>query len=421
MDEIINKYDFCDKIGIVTEFNERFVVLIIGSIKNLDNIFELLKYDKILTNQSYKDLINHTISTTFSLEIHISKIVERIDVYVNENTDVTPEPGRKNFVSPPWEQLILFVKNIKDKDMFISTYYQTLIKRLMIKSVLSSDDFDKKIIIEENIYDILKKTFGDKITYKIGKIINDAKSSVRQNNLSKNKIVTTITTSFGLWDINQVEGFINNDMCKSISHTQIGKYLMDYSTDYSTNVPDKVLNWFPHFGEVKLTFNNINMTMLPIQCMVLELFCENNTINMEDIIKHPIFTNYTPKFIFDIIGSLVIGKLLQNNSGILTLLLSEQYEQNLITLFFTNSDFSLVWEQRREEEIVHSREEILCTIINHIVKKYTLNKDELFNQCQKENKLFTICNDTFDKSLDKLISMDYIGLNNDTKYIKLFY
>ena len=77
-------------------------------------------------------------------------------------------------------------------------------------------------------------------------------------------------------------------------------------------------------------------------------------------------------------------------------------------------------EESRNMELAYSRDQITNYNITHLLKKKCLNKIELFENTKNNIKVFTLTEDIFTKSIDYLISRDFIRLNNDM-YEKIFY
>ena len=181
----------------------------------------------------------------------------------------------------------------------------------------------------------------------------------------------------------------------------------------------RVINWFPHFGEVNISYLDCDIKMLPIQFMVLEMFNVKDSLNLDEVSNATFFTNYTTKFRNDIIGSLVSGGLLKVNHDQLELMTTKNFKNNLIEIFFTHSDYAAVWEQNRNDELAHTRQEITNTNINHILKQHTRSKQELYDLVKQSIKVFELDQATFDKSVDYMVSMDYIKFNDH--YVKILY
>jgi hypothetical protein len=235
------------------------------------------------------------------------------------------------------------------------------------------------------------------------------------------KEMTVITTSYNNWDVNQNEGIVTNSIVESIKNTIMGKHLKIYQKYYELRYDNKrIINWFPHFGEVNITYLNHNIKMLPIQFMVLEMFNDIDRISMELVTNATFFTNYTAKFTNDIIRSLVSGGILKVHNDHLELVSDKDIKNDLIEIFFTHSDYAAIWEQNRNNEVIHSRQEIVNSNINHFLKQKLKTKQELFDIVKQSIKVFELDHDTFDKSIEYMVSMDYIKLE-DQNYVKLYY
>jgi uncharacterized tellurite resistance protein B-like protein len=98
---------------------------------------------------------------------------------------------------------------------------------------------------------------------------------------------------------------------------------------------------------------------------------------------------------------------------------TKNFKNDLIEIFFTHSDYAAVWEQNRNDELVHTRQEITNTNINHILKQHTRSKQELYDLVKQSIKVFELDQATFDKSVDYMVSMDYIKFNDH--YVKILY
>jgi len=181
----------------------------------------------------------------------------------------------------------------------------------------------------------------------------------------------------------------------------------------------RVINWFPHFGEVNISYLDCNIKMLPIQFMVLEMFNNKSCLTLYEVLNSTFFTNYTSKFRNDIIGSLVSGGLLRVHNDHLELMTNKDFKNDLIEIFFTHSDYAAVWEQNRNDELAHTRQEITNTNINHLLKQSKRSKQELYDLVKQSIKVFELDKATFDKSVDYMVSMDYIKF--DDHYVKILY
>jgi hypothetical protein len=70
---------------------------------------------------------------------------------------------------------------------------------------------------------------------------------------------------------------IDHNILNNIKDTQLGKYLKYYELYYIEKYNNlRIINWFPHFGEINITFMDKQIILLPIQFMILELFNDKN-------------------------------------------------------------------------------------------------------------------------------------------------
>ncbi len=414
----------------INSISNEIISLIDRTIKANDvnqtfQLINILKFtDDLINSQTNREVINQKIANTLGSEDLQDSIHQNINDLIVQGKD-------KDVI-----KLLNFVSNVKDKDIFISKYYQFLIKRLMTRiSEISPDKMsESKVEVskyfenERKIYEYLKIKFGDKLVYKINKVITDTEFSF-DDNVNFNDIdiknfenkMTVITTSYNNWDVNQNEGLINSQIVESIKNTTLGKHLRNYQKYYELRYANKrVINWFPHFGEVNITYLNQNIKMLPIQFMVLEMFNDKERIGVDTFSKESFFSNYTYKFANDIVGSLVSGGILKVHNDHIELVTNGEIKNDMIEIFFTHSDYASVWEQNRNQELAHTRQEITSSNINHTLKQKSQTRQELYDIVKQSIKVFELDQNIFDKSIEHMISMDYIKLE-DQNYVKLFY
>jgi hypothetical protein len=204
-----------------------------------------------------------------------------------------------------------------------------------------------------------------------------------------------------------------------MGNTIMGKALRNYKKFYESRYEGKrTLLYSLHFGEIDITYMKQQIIMLPIQFCVLELYEKTDTIDIAQIKSAPFFLNYCDKFRNDTIYSLISGGLLKMNGTNITLVTSGQFKQNLIEIFFTNSDYSQSWQENKTKELAHSREEIIMTNINHIIKTRSINRNELYDSIKKAISLFEVTTDMFDKATDYMTNHRYIETNTE-QVIKL--
>jgi hypothetical protein len=390
--------------------NESKIEILINSIinflnkhftdKNIDikNIRYILKFIYSINNKKYKSKFIILFDNEYTIDI----IINFLDCIIKEKHSICEI-----------NKIINFIINIKNKELFCSLYYQYLVKRILLnlsQTFPTKEEYNTYILYEKDIYNLLHNCFNKNLTYKIKRVICDVLHSY-DNIESMDNLFPILITSYNCWDLNY-EGIVNYNMLDKMKHTFLGNYLLNNSINYSNLNPDKVLNWLLHYGEVNITYLNQNIKMLPIQFMIIELF---NDTDIVDISSIHFLDNYTENFKNDLIKSLVLSKIFKKNNSNLILQSSGIFESDLIKLFYNNININTI-----SNDLVHSKEDIIKTNINHILKIQNLNYKDLFNIIKKKIVLFDIDTILFDKSLEYMINMDYIKINND-KYEKIYY
>jgi hypothetical protein len=400
-----------DVVNLVMKYEKtsEYILDIIDIISFIDR---LLSPDRL--SQSFKILrgvITEKIAELICTEHVLDMIHSKIDDYI-QNERISDAI-----------QTLSYCTNVKDKDVFINKYYEYCKTRLMqyISTRTNISGFANIITNENHIIDYLVQKYGEKLVYKIKKIVEDAKASfdnmVNFNMLVKNnndKVVTVLTTSYKNWDINQSEGVITTTILQNMGNTIMGKALRNYKKFYDSRYEGKrTLLYSLHFGEMDITYMEQQLIMLPIQFCVLELYEKTDTIDIAQIKSAPFFLNYCDKFRNDTIYSLIAGGLLKMNGTNIILVTSGQFKQNLIEIFFTNSDYAMIWQENKSQELAHSREEIIMANINHIIKTCNINQIELYDSIKKAISLFEVTQEMFDKATHYMTNHRYIETNSD--------
>lgn len=366
------------------------------------------------------------------------KILNETLVIINSNIR---KPSYRLFI----KSIIEFMSKIKNTDVFLNKYHLFLIERLLSREI--------NINNEISIMNTLKLNFSHHITRKIDKVINDYNVSIndlayyKKSNKFTDNICNfdNITTSYLNWNINYNEGYVNSflknkeDYAKQ-SYKQLKDYIIEYEEYYNTIYSEKrKLQWLLQYGEIDITFNGINITLLPIQLLVLELFNSNISLTINQIICQDFFDNYSNKFKNDIINSLLNSRILkfENDSTSLRsnsevrLHLSEscdietdltdvsyEYDFNTLVSGVPTKETTLLsgvptQDITNDYELAYSREEIIKSIINHHVKVESVNKNDLYLMVERDIKYFKLTIALFNKSIDSLIEFDYIKVEKD--------
>lgn len=430
---IVNKIDFIfDGKPIKELMTNKFFTIIDKKTKdfsssNLEALKEFTEtfqiFEKIINNSgTIREIINNKISLIFSSESTQDFLIELI----HQNIIGTKEKNVDILSNDILSNILGFCTSIKEKDKFIEKYNKYLITRML----------DEPLITIEKMYlqNLIEK-FGEKLLLKTSKIITDTDNTLKDMKNFKEilseqsakhlKDLNVITSSYNNWDINQTEGVINSDLIKPILEKDnislLTKQLLCYQEFYEARYSNKrKLNWYPHFGEITFDYLEKEIKMLPIQFLIIE-YVSQNKCDKEKIINANFLVNYNKDFKQSLISSLIFGGILKLNGDDVTLVdNSELISSDFINIFFTTTNYGNIWEQKRKEELIMNRQDVISAQINHFVKQKPMDKDELFKTVLLNIKIFELDSELFNKTIDKMIEYDYIKLE-DNMVVKLLW
>jgi hypothetical protein len=219
-------------------------------------------------------------------------------------------------------------------------------------------------------------------------------------------------------DYSKLESLHSLNMYQTLQSTYIYEIAKTFEKSIITNKSQEMCLLL-HYGEVKIDYNDKEITLLPIQYAILELFHNIDELDIDIIMNKEFFSHYSEKFKKDIILSFQNSGLFKMKDNKLILSKSIKTDINLIEIFLSNNEYFDI-SKVIEEEFVHDRIDIIKTLINHNIKLKPLSYQDLFNSCASQNKVFTLEDDIFKKAIDYMIEHDYIELKEDL-YHKLFY
>ena len=371
----------------------------------------LSKYVKKIKKYSQEEIYNLLNLVLFTNKIglvesyilnifHSPVILENIFIIINANIISNIE-----FII----NIIPFLSNIKEKDIFISEYQKHLIRRLLSQDTLVEN--------ERTIINLMIPVFGEKYIKKLTKIVTDYMTSLldfhNYNQINQHKI-EVVTTSYSNWDINWSNGFVNSNSCTN-NKSQLGYYIETYNKFYQKRYKDKrKLLWLPQYGEIDIEYAGNTITLLPIQLMVLELFETKESLSEKFILHQPFFNNYSEQYKNDILKTFESSGILQrsNTDYILT---TNVLKTNLINLIGSPVNSITVYN-----DLALTRKYITCTWVNSWLKKTSLSYEQLFTQLNKDIVLFVLSRELLTETIDWMIENDYIRLENDL-YNKIYY
>ena len=429
---IVNKFEFMVEGKSLKELmTNKFFNIIDTKIKdfnssNLEALKEFTEtfqiFEKIINNSgTTRDIINNKISQIFSTESTQDFLIEIIHQNIITNSDI--ESSISNDILA---NILGFCSNIKEKDVFIDKYNKYLIMRMLN---------EPKIDVEKKYLQNLIEKFGEKLLLKTTKIILDTDNTLKDMKNFKEIIVgkmydhlknlNVMTSSYNNWDINQTEGVISSDLIKSVSLDNnisiLNRKLLCYQEFYENRYSNKrKLNWYPHFGEIIFDYLDKEIKMLPIQFMIMEYIFKTKC-DKDTIMNIPFLINYNEQFKQGLVSSLIFGGILKlENNELIVVDKADTISSDFITIFFTTTNYGNIWEQKRKDELIMNRQDVISAQINHFVKQKPISKDELFKLVSSNIKVFELDALLFNKTIDAMVENSYIKLDNDL-YEKLLW
>ena len=372
------------------------LIMLINKINN-DNFIIILKIMSKINNafdnifQNYKNNINFLLNDKIINKSCYPDFINELNIFIKNNQEIL------------FTFFTFIVNYLSDYDLLFKLYYELFCQRVFCDKIHEYDSIFIKIHANKT------NTWLNKIK----KIISD-------NKLRKQNMLYTSINSLPINynDYVKLESLHSLNMYQTIQGIYIYEIAKTFEKTIITNKFQEMCLLL-HYGEVKIDYNEKEITLLPIQYAILELFHYIDELNIDTIMNKEFFSHYSEKFKKDIILSFQNSGLFKIKDNKLKLSKSIKTDINLIEIFLSNNEYFDV-SKVIEEEFVHDRIDIIKTLINHNIKLKPLSYQDLFNSCASQNKVFTLEDDIFKKAIDYMIEHDYIELKEDL-YHKLFY
>jgi hypothetical protein len=364
-----------------------------------DNIDNYIKYYNTIYN-----LTNKESNKTIIIEL----IKQNINNYFNDfdsinylaniiNNDINNDININNFY-------YILGMEIKNKDEFITLITYKLMDRIIYKTI----NIDKEYNHLNYLLTLCKN--DTKLLYKYRTIFNDYNESKAINSMINIKGKVTIT-SYNLWRINYQLGSTDLVINNEEFTTKVCNIMYNYKKLFN-NEHTKKLIVYPHTGFVDINIGESKLIVLPAHMFCLEVFTKFDSMypyqELYDILKKNL-TNYSDKFINDILNSLFIGGVLKKVDDMVRLRTDIPPYLNLIDVYHYNIKDTI--KEKILCELANDRCDIIMSNINHLLKlKEYINMNNLKYNTSKSIKLFEVTDDLFTKAIDKLIKGDYIKI-----------
>jgi len=336
------------------------------------------------------------------------------------------------------EYIVLLVKILSlypNQDVMMMIYNKQLSKRLLHNIThMDNTKWNGYIVSELNIINNFEKAcIHNNCLYQTKKFINDINTSYNMNNTIKEKLdIFFLKCNMAIiscnWPINFKEGAVSstsiiehnhvinikNHLSKTLTN-QLCYYEMYYCSKYNK----RAITWFPHFGEIDIVFMDKEVKLLPIQLLVLEMFNDNEILPLNKIMELKILANYNLKFKNALIESLLQSKIIKMQGNMLIITSKNTFETNLIKIF--NELYNVIaLDIIEEQHIVHTRNEVIITNVNSIVKKKNINFEDLYEKTKMSIKHFILSQEQFKEALNIMLDKEYIVCNDDVYKTVLF-
>ena len=331
----------------------------------------------------------------------------------------------------------LYISTLVSKNDTFKLFIKYLEKNLIMRIVYHNS----KITNELLNYDMMESyiDFSDLFEYR--NILSDYSKS--QDNKTPNNMSMLVITP-DIWKINTTAGYLEYGEIETgpasdkVFQKSFSRHINPLIENYYDNNKDKFLLLHLHLGSVDITFKANNqdtkIRMLPIQMLFFELFdslgcgvLDDETIKYafsrylkyyknSEIILNNIINSFINKHIIvkDIHNNYYVNKNYNNDNNL-----------DLIKEYNKLANMEVEVDMVITKELAHSKETILSSVINHLLKANESVKDAdldtLFRSSKDKLKSININRDLFDSTIQKMIEKDYIEKCSKTNVCKLCY
>ena len=395
--------EFIDKLTNLIFISENKDILylynFIDKLLNYTNNLNLLNllYDK-LYDKIYSILDNTELLNDIVFNIHI--IIFNYSNKSNNNLLLTSKIIKSFSNNDIFNNI--YIKYVKLRCLY---YYKNFVNKIITKAVVLYKINNEIYIL--SLINIINIQLG----IIIRNIVNDIQHSINYTISNIEPNINTIITSH-YWNINDngisIDAFDKN--------TILGKYIIDFNNTYvKNNNNERKLYWYLHYGNVEIIYLDKKIKMLPIHLILLNIICDNS-FKLSDFKTDKFLNLYSIEFINNLLNSLLISKLIIIKNEILYMNENNNFNIDIINIFLTLFKEDII----ENNDLSHSYKYIIMANINHILKSQTLHYNSLFNIIKKNNKLSLIDEKLFTDTLNYMVEMEYIMVNN-LIYEKLYY
>lgn len=319
-----------------------------------------------------------------------------------------------------------FINLISSNDLVVDYIHEQI--KIKLSKMIINEEINVKELIK--LAHLFEETKFKKLYHDLSIIVSDNDFSKKfsknlSNNFNINMNVYALNANF--WALNFTEGFIE---CKgslwdlSTSKTDNFNNLYQLlSSSYSIATDEKRrFRMIGHLGNVEFDYkmNSISkkIRMLPIQSYLFQIIYDKNNIDRKDLVSTKSISNYSFKFINELIDSLIVGKIIVEHNGVLSVNNKiSNIDEDYVEILYADSIKKVTKYQP-----VYNTKTIISCWINKFLKNNTHNVNTLFQKISKELNcgVISITKEDFDKSVSYMINNEYIE-SHDNMLTKIVY
>lgn len=406
---------------------QEFIISNPNMIREFINITEKLNYQSnlflsIFISLEKNNFVNNNLNRIFSFVSDLSQKMEQSKKNFIKKTIMNKLMEKEDNITILVDNIIYgkiknsFVLELININDMVVNYLNEILKNkitpLIINNGISMDDL-------LNIILFLKKTESSNfltLTHDLEIIMSDYNFSKKfTDDINDNFKINTnnFIVNPNFWGVNHSEGHVEFNSTYDYNHcNNINNIYQIITSSYKIVTEEKRRIYFlAHIGSVSFDYqiNDIvkKIKMLPIQSMVFQSIYDLEKTNYNNIIKNKLFSNYTSKFIEEVIDSLIEGGIILLVDGIISInSYISKIEEDYVELIFNEKV-----KTSMNYEPVFDKTSVINCWINKIVKSNnSIEKNTLFKTIVNELNCghIIVSEDDFNKSFKYMIEHDYI-------------
>ena len=268
----LDKYIFSSKYyeSTITQISHAFPPFICKVLENVSDVESVISLFSILEHVC-KIANNKTDSGRIT--VHICEFVcinNNVDLLIDTIHDLILQSDKcDNYKINLIIRIIEYLPN--SNCTFIDKYYQLLSQRLIhYMNIKNQTVFNNYITLENSIWFLCKQKINIKQFIRMVRImdtiIQDTSISyVNSYDSNANIVITT----YGAWQIREMNCVTTSESIQDLT-TPFALILQNYLTKYTNINKNKTIDWLLQYGQVIINYKDKEITMQPIQLLLLE-------------------------------------------------------------------------------------------------------------------------------------------------------